>query len=104
MVAKRTPSFSLSPLLSPLPPTPLILPPNSIFIQNHDQARCVSRFGNDTTPRWRALSAKLLAMMETTLSGTLYIYQGEEIGMVNAPRRWGIEEYKDVATQNYYKR
>jgi oligo-1,6-glucosidase len=77
---------------------------HSVFIQNHDHARCVSRFGNDTTPELRTLSAKMLAILETTLSGTLYMYQGEELGMVNFPRSWGIEEYKDVASVNYYNK
>lgn len=76
---------------------------HSVFIENHDQARSVSRYGNDT-PAWRARSAKLLAIMQTTLSGTLYVYQGEEIGMANFSSSWPIEEYKDVATQNYYNR
>lgn len=76
---------------------------NAVFIENHDQARSVSRYGNDT-PAWRARSAKLLAIMQTTLSGTLYVYQGEEIGMANFSSSWPIEEYKDVATQNYYNR
>ncbi|KAL5504797.1 hypothetical protein ACEPAH_7460 [Sanghuangporus vaninii] len=76
---------------------------NSVFIQNHDHARAVSRFGNDS-PRWRAASAKMLAMLEVAQTGTLYIYQGEEIGMANVPRSWPIEEYKDVATINYYNR
>ncbi|KAI5120424.1 hypothetical protein M0805_006924 [Coniferiporia weirii] len=76
---------------------------NSVYIQNHDQARCVSRFGNDS-PQWRHMSAKMLGILQITQTGTLYVYQGEEIAMVNAPRSWTIEEYKDVATQNYYKR
>lgn len=46
----------------------------------------------------------MLAIFQITQTGTLYIYQGEELGMANAPRSWGIEEYKDVATQNYYNR
>ncbi|THH16201.1 hypothetical protein EW146_g4401 [Bondarzewia mesenterica] len=76
---------------------------NAVFIENHDQARSVSRYANDS-PEYRARSAKLLAMMQTTLSGTLYVYQGEEIGMKNFPASWPIGEYKDVATQNYHKR
>ena len=46
----------------------------------------------------------MLAMLEVAQTGTLYIYQGEEIGMANVPRSWPIEEYKDVATINYYNR
>lgn len=75
----------------------------SVFIENHDLARSVSRFGNDS-PQWRTLSAKMLAIFQVTLGGTLFIYQGQEIAMKNAPRGWGIEEYKDVATVNYYAR
>ncbi|KAI6165427.1 glycoside hydrolase family 13 protein [Pisolithus thermaeus] len=74
---------------------------NTVFIENHDHARSVSRFGNDSE-RWRAISAKMLCILEVTLTGTLYIYQGQELGLRNFPRSWGIEEYKDVATQNYY--
>lgn len=73
---------------------------SSVFIENHDQPRSVSRYANDSD-EWRATSAKLLAMMQTTLSGTLYVYQGEEIGTKNVPLEWPIEEYKDVQTQNY---
>ena len=74
---------------------------NTLYIENHDQARSVSRFGDDS-PRWRAPSAKLLALLQVAQSGTLFVYQGEEIGMKNFPRAWGIEEYKDVATINFY--
>lgn len=42
--------------------------------------------------------------METTLSGTLYVYQGEEIAMANVPLSWEPEEYKDIETQNYWKK
>jgi oligo-1,6-glucosidase len=47
----------------------------------------------------------LLALMQTTLGGTLFVYQGEEIGMRNAPKDWDIgEEYKDIETVNYWKK
>lgn len=42
--------------------------------------------------------------MQIAQTGTLYVYQGEEIGMANFPLSWGIEEYKDVASINYYNR
>ncbi|KAF5376935.1 hypothetical protein D9615_007297 [Tricholomella constricta] len=74
---------------------------NAIFIENHDHSRSVSRFGNDSE-KWRGLSAKMLAMMEISLGGTQYVYQGQELGLKNFPRSWGIEEYKDVASQNYW--
>ncbi|TFK33158.1 glycoside hydrolase family 13 protein [Crucibulum laeve] len=76
---------------------------NAIFIENHDHSRSVSRFGSDSE-RWRATSAKMLAILEITQSGTQYVYQGQELGLKNFPRSWGIEEYKDVASQNYWNR
>ncbi|KAJ6539974.1 glycoside hydrolase family 13 protein [Mycena vulgaris] len=75
---------------------------NAVYIENHDQARAVSRFGNDTA-EWRAVSAKMLAVMEVTLGGTQYVFQGQELGLKNFPRAWGIEEYKDVASRNWYQ-
>ncbi|WP_299119931.1 alpha-glucosidase [uncultured Winogradskyella sp.] len=67
----------------------------SIFLGNHDFSRMVSRFGNDST--YHTESAKLLAMLLLTLRGTVYIYQGDEIGMTNVayPK---IEDYNDVET------
>ncbi|KXN81390.1 Oligo-1,6-glucosidase [Leucoagaricus sp. SymC.cos] len=76
---------------------------NAIFIENHDHSRAVSRYGNDS-PQWRSLSAKMLAILEVTQGGTLYVFQGQELGLHNFPRTWGIEEYKDVASQNYWNR
>ncbi|KAL2212818.1 maltase [Sarocladium strictum] len=74
----------------------------TVFAENHDSARSISRFASDK-PEHRAASAKLLALMLTTLTGTLFIYQGQEIGMTNVPRDWGIEEYKDIETQNFWR-
>ncbi|WP_316570219.1 alpha-glucosidase [Neobacillus sp. YIM B06451] len=73
---------------------------NSLYWNNHDQPRIVSRFGNDR--EYRVLSAKMLATCLHMLQGTPYIYQGEEIGMTNV-RFDSIEEYKDVETLNMYK-
>jgi alpha-glucosidase len=72
------------------------------FIENHDQGRSVSRYGDDSL-QWRNRSATLLAMLLASLSGTLYIYQGQEIGMLNMPLDWPIDEYKDVDSLNHYK-
>ncbi len=55
---------------------------NSLFWNNHDQPRAVSRFGNDS-PEWRELSAKMLAVCLHFMKGTPYILQGEELGMTN---------------------
>jgi alpha-glucosidase len=75
----------------------------TVFMENHDQGRSVTRFGSDKTPELRVRSAKMLAMMQSTLSGTQFIYQGQEIGMVNAPKEWTIDEYKDIDSTNYYQ-
>ncbi|KAH7330600.1 glycoside hydrolase family 13 protein [Rhizoctonia solani] len=91
---------------------------NSLYMENHDQARSVSRllgFGTSTDKKtfdfgvyeedlkkhW-SVGAKLLAILHTTQGGTVFVYQGEEIGATNVPRGWDIEEYKDVATINFY--
>ncbi|KAL4779865.1 glycoside hydrolase superfamily [Aspergillus varians] len=74
----------------------------TVFMENHDQARSVSRFGSDKTPELREASAKMLALFQCTLSGTQFVYQGQEIGMVNVPEEWGVEEYKDIDSTNYY--
>lgn len=70
-------------------------------MENHDQARSVTRFGSDSE-EYRAMSAKMLATLAVAQSGTLYVYQGQEIGMKNVPKSWGIEEYKDVASRRYW--
>ena len=57
---------------------------NSLFWDNHDQPRAVSRWGNDD-PRWRETSAKMLATCLHLMQGTPYVYQGEELGMTNYP-------------------
>lgn len=74
----------------------------TIFTENHDQPRSITRFGNDS-PKFRFKSGKLLALLQSTLTGTLFIYQGQEFGMCNVPRDWPIEEYLDINTINYYK-
>jgi len=73
---------------------------NSNYMNNHDQARMVSRFGNDT--RYRKESAKMLGTLLHTLQGTPYIYQGEEIGMTNI-RMPSIDDYQDIETLNMYQ-
>lgn len=72
------------------------------FLENHDQSRSISRFTSDK-PEHRVAGGKLLALMLAALSGTLFVYQGQEIGMVNFPLDWSMDEYKDVDSSNYYK-
>ncbi|NCU18826.1 glycoside hydrolase family 13 protein [Pallidibacillus pasinlerensis] len=73
---------------------------NSLYFNNHDQPRSVSRFGNDQ--KYRVTSAKMLATSLHFLQGTPYIFQGEEIGMTNV-RFDSIDDYRDVETWNLYK-
>ncbi len=75
---------------------------STVFIENHDQPRSVTRFGNTDNKLLLFKSAKLLSILQTTLTGTLFIYQGQEIGMTNLPRSWDISEYKDINTINYW--
>ncbi|KAG2413174.1 hypothetical protein HFD88_002363 [Aspergillus terreus] len=72
------------------------------FCENHDNGRSVSRFGSDA-PEWREQSAKMLALMMVAMTGTLFLYQGQEIGMINAPADWPIEEYQDIEGLGYYR-
>ena len=72
---------------------------NSLFWNNHDLPRIVSRWGNDK--EYRVESAKMLAMLLHGMQGTPYIYQGEELGMTNV--QYTIEEYQDIETQNLYR-
>lgn len=72
---------------------------NSLFWNNHDLPRIVSRWGNDK--EYRVESAKMLAMLLHGMQGTPYIYQGEELGMTNV--QYDIEDYRDIETVNIYK-
>ena len=71
---------------------------NSLFWNNHDLPRIVSRWGNDG--EYRVESAKMLAILLHGMQGTPYIYQGEELGMTNV--NYDIEDYKDLETINMY--
>lgn len=72
---------------------------NSLFWNNHDLPRIVSRWGNDG--EYRVESAKMLAILLHGMQGTPYIYQGEELGMTNV--QYDIEDYRDVEILNMYK-
>ncbi|CAK2018659.1 Oligo-1,6-glucosidase [Vibrio crassostreae] len=73
---------------------------NSLFWNNHDLPRLVSKYGDDKN--YRVESAKMLATCLHFLKGTPYIYQGEEIGMTNVAFD-NLEQYKDIETHNFYK-
>jgi len=73
---------------------------NSLYWNNHDQPRIVSRFGDDGEHRVR--SAKLLGTVLHLHRGTPYVYQGEELGMTNAPFA-GIEDFRDIESTNHFR-
>ena len=73
---------------------------NSLYWDNHDQPRAVSRFGDDS-PEHREHSAKTLATVQHMHKGTPYIYQGEELGMTNT-HFTAIEQYRDIESINYH--
>jgi len=71
---------------------------NSLFLNNHDLPRTVSRWGDDG--EYRVESAKMLATMLHGMQGTPYIFQGEELGMTNI--RLELEQYRDVEIHNVF--
>jgi len=73
----------------------------SVFLANHDQARMVSRFGNDS-PKFREVSSKMLSTFIMTMRGTPYYYNGDELGMTNAGFE-KIDDFRDVQTRNEYR-
>lgn len=74
---------------------------NSLYWNNHDQPRAVSRFGDDSTETYREKSAKMLATILHFQQGTPYIYEGEEIGMTNYPFH-DLSDYNDLESINAY--
>ena len=74
---------------------------NSLFWDNHDQPRAVSRFGSDH-PTYRESSAKMLATCLHMMQGTPYIYQGEELGMTNYPFQ-SMQDFRDIESIHAYE-
>lgn len=74
---------------------------NSLYLCNHDQPRTVSRYGDDSE-KWREKSATMLATMLHMMKGSVYVYQGEELGMTNAYFD-KLSQYRDIETINAYK-
>ncbi len=72
---------------------------NSLYWNNHDQPRAVSRFGDDSD--YWSESAKALAAVLHLQKGTPFIYQGEEIGMTNVPFS-SVEDFRDIESRNYF--
>ena len=73
---------------------------NSLYWDNHDQPRAVSRFGDDS-PRYRRDSATCLATLLHLHRGTPYVYQGQELGMANYPFA-GVDDFRDIESVNHF--
>ena len=73
---------------------------NSLYWENHDQPRSVSRFGNDSD-EYREISAKMLATCIHMMQGTPYVYQGEELGMTNCPFNT-LDDFRDLESINAF--
>ncbi|KAK3989463.1 alpha-glucosidase [Cladorrhinum sp. PSN332] len=71
------------------------------FCENHDQGRSISRYASDS-PEHRVHSGKMLSLLMCSLTGTLFVYQGQEIGMINVPKSWDIDSYQDIESVNFY--
>lgn len=74
---------------------------NAIYLENHDQPRSVSRYASDN-PQFRIPAAKMVATFLSFQQGTLFIYQGQELGLRNVPKSWDISHYKDIESINHY--
>lgn len=71
---------------------------NALYLENHEQPRSVSRWGSDLSEYWEKC-AKMLAIFLGFLKGTLFVYQGQELGMINIPHDHPITEYPNLETR-----
>ena len=77
---------------------------NALYIENHDQGRSLSRYASDD-PKYRTLSSKMLATFLALQSGTVFVYQGQELAMANVPQSWASEPekyYRDIECLNHW--
>lgn len=75
---------------------------NALYLENHDQPRSVDRFAC-SCPKHNHHSSTMLATFLGCQAGTVFVYQGQELGMNNVPKEWGMEEYKDIECLNHWK-
>lgn len=73
---------------------------NSLYLNNHDQPRMVTRFGDEK--KYRVESSKMLGTLLHMMKGTPYVFQGEEIGMKNVPFP-SLDDYKDIETRYFFR-
>jgi len=75
---------------------------NALYMENHDQGRTVSRYASDA-PEFRTLSSKMIGTHLALQSGTVFVFQGQELAMANVPRDWPMSKYKDIECVNHWK-
>jgi len=75
---------------------------NALYMENHDQGRTISRYC-DESEEYRMKSSKLLASHLGFQSGTVFVYQGQELAQINVPKDWGLEEYQDLEVINHWR-
>ncbi|KAF7717039.1 Molybdopterin synthase catalytic subunit [Penicillium ucsense] len=75
---------------------------NALYWENHDQPRSIDRY-TEASEEHEGVAAKMLAVALALQSGTPFIYQGQELGMRNVPKSWGIEKYQDIDCLNHWK-
>ena len=75
---------------------------NALYWENHDQPRTIDRYTSGK-PEHRIPGAKMLATALALQAGTPFVYQGQELGMGNVPKEWGMDEYKDIDCLNHWK-
>ena len=74
---------------------------NAVYIENHDQGRSISRYASDK-PEFRVASGKMLATHFALQSGTPFVYEGQELAMINISETWPMEKYRDLETLNHW--
>ena len=75
---------------------------NALVLESHDQGRAISRFASDK-PKWREIASKMVATFLGFQSGTVFIYQGQELTQANVPESWTIDLFRDIETLNHWK-
>jgi len=75
---------------------------NALYLENHDQGRSISRFAS-SAPEYRVLSSKMLATFLALQSGTVFVYQGQELAMANVPEDWDVDRFRDIECLNHWK-
>ncbi|KAF5020535.1 hypothetical protein F66182_7434 [Fusarium sp. NRRL 66182] len=75
---------------------------NALYLENHDQARTISRYTSNR-PGHRVVAAKMFSTFLCFQSGTVFVYQGQELGMANMPNDWEMAEYRDLETLNHWE-